>query len=70
MRLFLYQDPWLWITYTIHQLITNYCLLLIPISSAMLRWEPPRQDVIRPSLHRFTLAACQLASLAEPLTCF
>ncbi len=33
---FCYHNPWLWITFTIHQLITNYCLVLILISLMML----------------------------------
>jgi len=47
-----YDDPWLWITFTIHQLITNYCLVVMLISLMMLRWDQHhRQSSVSLTLH-------------------
>lgn len=60
---FCYHDPWLWITFTIHQLITNYCLVVIPISLMMLRWDHHHRGSIsltpRPPSILGSLSACQ-----------
>lgn len=46
-----YHDPWLWITFTMHQLIINYCLVVILISLMMLHWDHHRQGSISLTPH-------------------
>lgn len=62
---FCYHHLWLWITFTMHQLITNYCLVVILISLMMLHRDHHQRGSISLTPRSTAIFDCQLRILLK-----